>query len=59
MGEKKIGMAGRGLDFETERISEVWATNSTGEVRRYIYKGGSIYEVRAKSVFVVNDFGDG
>ena len=33
--------------------------NSTGEVRRYIYKGGSIYGVRAKSVFVVIDFGDG
>ena len=33
--------------------------NSTGEVRRYIYEGGSIYVVRAKSVFVVIDFGDG
>ena len=32
--------------------------NSTGEVRRYI-QSGSIYGVRAKSVFVVIDFGDG
>ena len=33
--------------------------NSRGEVRRYMNKGGSIYGVGAKSVFVVIDFGDG
>ena len=29
------------------------------DVRRYIYKGGSVYGVWAKSVFVVIGFGDG
>ena len=57
MDEKEIGVAGRGLDLN-------WANkwilgNGTGEVRRYIYKGGGIYGVRAKSIFVVIDFGDG
>ena len=33
--------------------------NSTGEVRRYIYKGDSIYGVQAKWVFVVIQFDDG
>ena len=33
--------------------------SSAGEVRRYIYKRGGIYGVRAKSISVVIDFGGG